>query len=116
SFLHVAIKRSNRVGAGKWTELRALIERIAHAQVLHALDELALELVGYFLRLNKAFGRDARLTVVLNPRVDCSGDSRLQIGAGHHDERVAAAQFQHDFLDSFGCGNSNLNPRLLTAR
>ena len=112
-FFHIGIKRDNSVGVGQRTELRAFVERIADAQLLHALDELALELVGNCFRHDEALGRDAGLTVVLNPRLDRSRNRRIQIGAGHHDERIAAAQFQHDFLDSLGGGDSDLNSRLL---
>src|SRR5258708_21574156 len=99
SFFHVGIKRSNSVGVGQWTELCTLLERISHAQLLHAFDELALELVGNFLRHDKARGRDARLTVVLTPRVYTSCAPRFQIDAPHPDERTAAPRFEPNFLD-----------------
>src|SRR5271155_5219213 len=87
SFFHIGIKRSNSICIGQRTELRALIEGVADAQVLHAFYELAFELVCDFLRNDKALGGNAGLTVVLNSRVDGSGDRRIQISTRHHNER-----------------------------
>ncbi len=73
------------------TQLRALFEGIADAQLLHALYKLALELVGDFLRHNEALGGDAGLSIVLDAGVDCGGDCGIEVGARHHDEGIAAA-------------------------
>jgi hypothetical protein len=80
------------------------------------LHELLLEFEGNFFRHDKALGRNARLAVILNSRVDRGRDRRFEIGAGHHNERIAAAQFEHNFLDSFRGGNSHLNPGLFASR
>ena len=85
--LYIGIQRGDGVCAGQRAELRAFVERIADAQVLHALDELALELIGDFLRHDEALGRDAGLAVVLNARIDRGRNRGVEIGAGHHDER-----------------------------
>ena len=42
-------------------------------------------------------------------------DGFLDIGAGHHDEWIAAAQFQHHFLDALGRGDADLDAGLLAA-
>ena len=60
---------------------------------------------------NKALGCNARLPVVLDARVDRGRNRRVQIGARHYNERIAAAQFEHDFLDALGGGYSDLNSR-----
>ena len=39
-----------------------------------------------------------------------------EIGAGHHDKRIAPAQFEHNFLDALGRAHAYLNPRLLASR
>ena len=65
---------------------------------------------------DEPLGRDTGLPIVLNPGLDCGGDRQFQIGAGHHDKWIAAAQLQHDFLDAFGRGDSDLNARLFASR
>ena len=55
---------------------------------------------------DEPFGRDARLPVVDDARLDRGGDSIVQVRAGHHDERVASAEFQHHFLDVLRGGDA----------
>ena len=42
-------------------------------------------------------------------------DGGVEIGAGHHDKGIAAAQFQHNFLDPLGRAHSDLNACLLAS-
>ena len=50
---------------------------------------------------DEAFGGDARLTVVDGARFHRGRDGRFQISGRHHDERIAAAEFQHRFPNLF---------------
>ena len=67
--------------------------------MLHGIHEAAFEFVGDALVDDEALGRDARLPVVDETRLNRHLHGLLQIGARHHDERIAAAQFEHSLLD-----------------
>ena len=110
------IKILHAIGSRQRAQFGFLVERIANFQALHLGDELALELVGDGLGHDEALGGNAGLAIVLTCAPSPPCDGRVQIGAGHHNKRIAAAQFKHDFLDPLGRANANLNPRLFTAR
>ena len=46
-----------------------------------------------------ALGADAGLAGVLDARLDRLGDGFVEIGRGHDDEGVGAAEFEDDFLE-----------------
>ena len=74
------------------------VHRVADLERLDAFDEAALELVGDRLVHDEALGRDARLAVVDRARLDRGPHRGVEVGARHHDERVAAAELEHVFL------------------
>ena len=76
-----------------------LVHRVADAQRLHAGDEQLLELVGDVVVHDEALGRDAALPVVLHARGHRGLRGLLEVGRRHHDERVAAAELEHDRLE-----------------
>ena len=47
----------------------------------------------------KRFGRNAGLPVVLDASLHGGADGSFEIGARHHDERIATAKFEDNFLD-----------------
>ena len=84
---------------GERAELGGGVHGITDRQRLHLLHEAPLELVEDLLVHDEALGRDAGLAVVDDARLHGRGGRGIQIGAGHDDERVAAAQLQHRLLD-----------------
>ena len=96
----IGLKGSYSIRRSQRTEFGRRVHRIAHFQGLHFSDKDALELVGDVLGHDEPFRRYARLPVVDHTRFDGGVDGQIQIGAGHHDEGIAAAQFEHDLLDS----------------
>src|SRR5581483_6243791 len=65
--------------------------------------------IGDLLVDYKTLGGDAGLAVVNDPCFDGSRDRLVEVRAGHHDKWVAAAQFENNFLDSFGSRHADLN-------
>src|SRR5205814_8690260 len=76
---------------------------VADAQLRHPARHALREVVVDALVHDEPLRGDATLPGVLDARLD--GDLRrlLQIGAREHDERVRAAQLQHDFLEIAAC-------------
>ena len=114
-FLHVGVERLDGVGGGERAEFSVLVEGIADAQVLHAVDELRFELGGDGFGDDEALGGDAGLAVVDDAGLHGGGDGGVEIGAGHDDERIAAAEFEHNFLDALGGRDSDFDAGLLAA-
>ena len=92
------------------------IHRIADLERLHLRNKRALEFIGDFLGHDEAFCGNARLAIIDNSRFDRGLYSLIEIGARHDDERIAAAEFEHDLLDLLRRGNTDLNSRAFTAR
>ena len=76
-----------------------LVDRVTDAERLHARDEQLLELVGDVVVHDEPLGRDAALPVVLHARGHRGLRGLLEVGRRHHDERVAAAELEHDRLE-----------------
>jgi hypothetical protein len=89
----------NELRTGKRADIRCGIDRIADMQPGHRLDEMPLELVGDLFLNDKAFGGDTALAVVDGTGRNGGPGRLLQVGALHHDERIASSQFQHHFLE-----------------
>ena len=64
---------------------------------------------------DKALGGDAGLAIIDDAGFDGGGGGFFEVGAGHDDEGIAAAEFQHNFLDALGGGNADLDAGLLAA-
>ncbi len=73
--------------------------RVAHHERPGAGHQPPLELIGDLPHRDEALGRDARLPVVDHPRLDRGAGRGIEVGAGHDDEWIAAAELQHRFLD-----------------
>jgi hypothetical protein len=82
----------------------------------HGLDEAPLELVVDAFGHDEALGRDAGLSVVDGARLHCRRNGFVQIGAGHHDEGIAAAQFKDGFLDAIAALGGHRAAGRLAAR
>ena len=95
---------------GKRAEIGLLVEGIADFKRFHGGHETLLKFLGNRLRDDKSLGVDAGLAIVEDARFHGRGDRFVEIGAGHHDERVAAAEFQHDFLNALGRAHSDVIP------
>ena len=80
-------------------ELGPRIQRIAHDHRAHPLHELPFERLRDLVDHDEALRRDAGLSVVDDARPHAGLDRGVEIGARHHDERIAAAQFEHDLLE-----------------
>ena len=86
---------SQYVGGGQRTDLRGLLHRVAHHQLGHRLHEAPLEFAGDRFFHDEALGGDAALAVVDDARLHGGAHRGVEIRAGHHDEGIAAAQFEH---------------------
>ncbi len=62
-------------------------------------DEARLELVVDGVGDEEALGGDAGLAAVDAARADGGVDRDVEVGGGHHDEGIAAAELQHGLLD-----------------
>jgi len=83
---------------------------ISHPQRLHLGNKAALKLVIDISGNYETFCRNARLTTVYRPRLDRRRNSLLQIRRRHHDEWIAAAQFEHSFLICLPAMPATLRP------
>ena len=68
---------------------------VADLQRLHPLDELVDEGVVDVGVHDEPLGGDTGLPVVLHPTGDRGFDGLVEVHGRHHDERVAAAEFDH---------------------
>src|SRR5918998_315834 len=98
ALLHLPRDVLEDLGCGERAHVRVLVHRVADLQRGHALDVAARELVGYLLVDDDAFGVDARLAVIEGARRDGGAYGFVQVGARHHDKRVAAAELEHGLL------------------
>ena len=81
------------------TNLGRLVKRIADFQAAHSGDEFLQKLVVDLVGDEETFCRDAGLTTVDRARCHRRRDRVFEVGARHHDECVAAAEFEHAFFD-----------------
>ena len=95
---HLRRQRLDEVGSRHRAELRRRIQRIADPQRGHRRDEPLGELVGDRRGHDEPLGGDARLAAVERARLDGGGHRLRQIGRGHDDERIAAAELEHALL------------------
>ena len=76
------------------------VHRIAHHQRSHAGREGGREFVVDGVGDDETLGRDAGLPVVDRARLRTAvATACSQVGARHHDERIAAAELENAFLD-----------------
>ena len=114
--LHIDIQRLDAIGCRESAQLSAFVQWITDPERFHLLDEHFFEFGSDALRHNESLGRDAGLAIVLDARLDCGCGGFLQVGAGHDNERIAPAEFQHNLLDSFRGSNTHLYSRTFTTR
>ena len=81
------------------TDLRFRIQRIADFQRAHFVDKLLDVVLINFLGDNETLRRDAGLPGIDRARFHADFRRHFQIRARHDDERIAAAEFEHAFLD-----------------
>jgi hypothetical protein len=79
--------------------LRGRVCRIANFETSNRGDKTLLELGRDMLMHDESLRRDARLPVVDRSRPHGNVDGPGEIGAGHDDERIAAAELQHGLLE-----------------
>ena len=84
---------------GKWADVGRLVQRVAHLERPHPLHKGLLESIVERRRHDEPFGGNARLAIVDGPCLDRRVDGAIELGAGHHDERVAAAELENRLLD-----------------
>ena len=92
---HLRVQAFQNIGRGQRAHLGGFVHGIADAQRLHGRDEAPLELAGDPPVDDEALGGDAGLAVVDGARLHGGRTARSEIGAGHHDEGIAAAQLEH---------------------
>ena len=114
--LHIRVQRSNCIGIREWTKFCLVICRIADHQRLHARDKFSLKCICNRLGNDEALGRNTGLPVIDDSGLHRRLDRCIQVRAGHHDKRIAAAELKHNFLDSLGRAHTHLDARLLAAR
>src|SRR5258706_6858436 len=104
------------MGCAERSYIAFFIERITQLQAFHGAHECIFKFVRYFLGDSKSFRRDAGLSVIGYTRLDAGLDGFLKIRTGHDDERIAAAEFEDNFFNSFCRARSDLDPGALAAR
>src|SRR4030095_11036098 len=97
--LHLLVQSVADAGARRWPELGGVVQRVADSYGAQPRRESPLELLGDRPRDDEPLGGDARLAVVDQPRLDAGLDRRVEVGARHHDEWIAAAELEHDLLE-----------------
>src|SRR5207247_10371207 len=94
----------------EWTELSRFIHGIACLEGSHAINELIKKLVVNFVCNHKSLCRNARLAGVDGARFYRCAQCALEVCARHHNERIAAAELEHAFLDLSRCGARHCAP------
>ncbi len=84
--------------AAQRTQHGPLVVGVAGHDDGHLLGELGGELVVQAVDDDEALRRIAGLPVVVEAAIECGIDHRIQIIGGEQDERVGAAEFEHDLL------------------
>src|SRR5204863_9964489 len=85
--------------ARRWAEFSCWMKGIADFQRAHSFDELAQKVVIDPVRDEEAFAGAARLAGIDRARLDRGGERRFEVGAWHHDKRIASAELKHRFLN-----------------
>ena len=98
-FLNLLVHALQNLFSRERPDLSRLIQRIADFQRTHAFNKLPNKFVVNLVRDEKPLRRDARLATVNCPCFDCGAERGFEIGARHHNERIAPAEFEHTFLD-----------------
>src|SRR5947209_3774034 len=91
-----------------WTELCCAVARIAHPESVHCLNESLLELVAYLLDDDETFAGNAALAGIDHARSRATFRRLGDIGVFEHHVRIAAAEFEHAFLQPLRGGSRNL--------
>src|ERR1051326_2305481 len=83
----------------KWANISFLVERITYDQRFHLLDKSALKLFINLTGDDEAFRGNARLAIIDRAGFDGGRNRFVEVGGRHHDERIAATEFEHCLLD-----------------
>ena len=85
--------------AGKRTQRRLLVHRVAGLQRAERRLEPLQELVGELVDDDESLGRAAGLAGIVHPAPDRPGDGVVEVGVLEHDEGVAAAKLHRRDLE-----------------
>ena len=77
-------------------------QAVAHAQLLHGVDQLGDEGVVHAVLHQQAIGADAGLAGVAVLARDRALHGRVEVGVVEHDERRVAAEFERQLLERAG--------------
>jgi len=112
---NVGMERADAACGREGTDVGSRVEWVSDGQRLHSSNKLALELFRDLLRDDKALGGNAGLSVVQDACPHSDLDRSVQVGCGHHDERIAAAQLKNHLLDAFGRSHRDLDAGILAS-
>ena len=96
---HLLVEPFENIRRGERPHLRGFVHGVAHPQRRHARHQRPLELRGNPRVHDEALGGNATLPVVDGARLNAYPRRPFEIRTGHHDERIAPAQFQHRLLN-----------------
>jgi len=114
-FLNVGVDDLTASAVGSGPSSVFFVEGIADARFFMRATNFFSKSAAIESWTNKAFGGNAGLAIVDDASLDGGDDGGVKIGAGHDDERIAATEFENDFLDALGGGDSNFNACLLAS-
>ena len=84
---------------GERTDLGVFLHGVADAHGFHTCDEARFEVVVDLVGDDEAFGGDAGLAAVDAAGAHGGFNGEVEVGGGHDDEGVAAAEFEDGFFD-----------------